>query len=308
MRALSPSSPHSAYPSPQAAEKSHERDSTHTAAPVRAAARPRLPHGPRRLRRTRLRLVQQGTGVRRQADQRHPDHLRDEDTRRQARRPDRPQPDPMGHRPVRRPARPYRRGRGRHQAGGEGSAEEVSGTAMQGIGEHVSGGVVRRGQMGVQGLLVPEAAQALLAGEDPVEHVPGAVGFHDRMAVHQPQHAGRRERHGINVAGERHPGLRFVVRTGEPVPAHRAGRARRSRRDQPDRAERAHRVEHRPGRRGPSARPHRLDTARRAARLLVREHRAHVLLPLVRRQSGPAVMDAGRRHHVLPVGLHPYAG
>lgn len=59
---------------------------------------------------------------------------------------------------------------------------------------------------------------------------------------------------------------------------------------------------------GPSARPHRLDTARRAARLLVREHRAHVLLPLVRRQSGPAVMDAGRRHHVLPVGLHPYAG
>ena len=42
--------------------------------------------------------------------------------------------------------------------------------------------------------------------------------------------------------------------------------------------------------------------------LLVREHRAHVLLPLVRRQSGPAVMDAGRRHHVLPVGLHPYAG
>ena len=45
-----------------------------------------------------------------------------------------------------------------------------------------------------------------------------------------------------------------------------------------------------------------------AARLLVREHRAHVLLPLVRRQSGPAVMDAGRRHHVLPVGLHPYAG
>ena len=43
--------------------------------------------------------------------------------------------------------------------------------------------------------------------------------------------------------------------------------------------ERAHRVEHRPGRRGPSARPHRLDTARRAARLLVREHRAHVLPP-----------------------------
>ena len=112
----------------------------------------------------------------------------------------------------------------------------------------------------------------------------------------------------VNVAGERHAELRFMVRTGEPVPAHRAGRARRSRRDQPDRAERAHRVEHRPGRRGPSARPHRLDTARRAARLLVREHRAHVLLPLVRRQSGPAVMDAGRRHHVLPVGLHPYAG
>ena len=135
-----------------------------------------------------------------------------------------------------------------------------------------------------------------------------AVGFHDRMAVHQPQHAGRRERHGINVAGERHAGLRFMVHAGEPVPAHRAGRAHCCRRDQPDRAERAHRVEHRPGRRGPSARPHRLDTARRAARLLVREHRAHVLLPLVRRQSGPAVMDAGRRHHVLPVGLHPYAG
>ncbi len=39
---------------------------------------------------------------------------------------------------------------------------------------------------------------------------------------------------------------------------------------------------------------------------------ASIALIFFSRSSGgnpePAVMDAGRRHHVLPVGLHPYAG
>ncbi len=47
----------------------------------------------------------------------------------------------------------------------------------------------------------------------------------------------------------------------------------------------------------------------RAARLLVREHRAHVLLPLVRRAiPGLPSWTPGGGNHVLPVGLHPYAG
>ena len=160
-----------------------------------------------------------------------------------------------------------------------------------------------------------EDQKAQLAGTHPVGHVPQAIARHHRMADNQPQHAESGQPRRGDTARERLPQLLVVGYEREPVSQGRARHSCRRRRNQPHGGGRAARVvDRRRGiRRGrATARQDRMDLPRRVPRFFMRVHRTDVLRPSeqqrYRADTRHAVMVAGFRHGILPVGLGATSG